>query len=207
MSQIYWYEKDRARRGCSCLFLDRDGVIVEEVNYLHRREDVRILPGSRELIKAAQDHGWAIGLITNQAGIGRGYYDWSAFSAVQEEIVAQLDAGPTPFDFVAACASHPEAANPFHRVENHSWRKPNTGMLQMAAKALELDIEASALIGDQLSDIRAAVSAQLGHVFHIGTGHGHEQRADVRAFLKDQAISATFVETLFEVQTQFGWQS
>jgi D-glycero-D-manno-heptose 1,7-bisphosphate phosphatase len=207
MSQIYWFEKDKAQRQCPCLFLDRDGVIVEEVNYLHRREDVRILPGASELIKSAQRQGWAVGLVTNQAGIGRGYYDWSAFSDVQDEIVSRLGAGPAPFDFVAACASHPEAVDPFHRIENHSWRKPNIGMLLTAANALELDLKASALIGDALSDIRAAATAQVGHIFHIGTGHGHEQRASVAAFMKEQAIAVTCVETLFDVRSQLGWAS
>lgn len=207
MSQVYWFEKDKARRGGPCLFLDRDGVIVEEVNYLHRREDVRVLAGAPELIYAAQQHGWAVGLITNQAGIGRGYYDWAAFGVVQEEIVARLGAGETPFDFVAACASHPDATDPFLRIENHSWRKPNAGMLQMAAGALDLNLKASVLIGDQLSDVRAAASVQMGGVFHVGTGHGHEQRADVVAFVKDQAISVTFVEDLFEVRHLLGWSS
>jgi D-glycero-D-manno-heptose 1,7-bisphosphate phosphatase len=207
MSQVYWFEKDKARRGCPCLFLDRDGVIVEEVNYLHRREDVRILPGAAELIDAARRRGWAVGLITNQSGIGRGYYDWTAFSAVQDEIVARLGADAAPFDFVAACASHPEATDPFHRIENHSWRKPNAGMLRMAAGALDLDLKASALIGDQLSDIRAAASVAIGCIFQVGTGHGHEQRAAVEAFQKDQAISVTFVEDLFEVRSHLGWTS
>lgn len=113
MSQVYWFEKDKARRGCPCLFLDRDGVIVEEVDYLCRREDVRILNGAAELIDSARLRGWAIGLISNQAGIARGYYDWAAFGIVQEEVVERLGMGPSPFDFVVACASHPDAVDLF----------------------------------------------------------------------------------------------
>ncbi len=207
MSQIYWFEKDKARRGCPCLFLDRDGVIVEEVHFLQRREDVRLLPGAAELIGAARRHGWAVGLITNQSGIGRGYYDWATFGAVQDELVMRLGLGSDPFDFVAACASHPEAADPFHRIENHSWRKPNAGMLHMAANALDLDLKASALVGDQLSDLRAAAAVQMAHLFHVSTGHGQKQRADVEAFAKERALSIGFADDLFQVCSKLGWSS
>jgi D-glycero-D-manno-heptose 1,7-bisphosphate phosphatase len=189
MSQVYWFEKDKARRGCPCLFLDRDGVIVEEVNYLHRIEDVRILPGAAELICAAHQHGWSVGLITNQGGIGRGYYDWTAFSAVHQEIVTQLGAGDAPFD----------------RVKSHSWRKPNTGMLQAAAAALDLDLKASALVGDHLNDLRAAARIGLPLLFHVRTGHGHEQREKVEEFMKDPEVSVALVENLAEVKSQLGW--
>lgn len=205
MSQVYWFEKDGARRGGPCLFLDRDGVVVQEVSYLHRREDVRILDGAVELIDSARRRGWAVGLVTNQAGIGRGYYDWPAFSGVQDEIVARLDLGPSPFDFVAACASHPEAADPFHRIENHSWRKPNAGMLRMAACALDLDLPSSVLVGDQLCDIRAAASAQVERVFHVGTGHGCEQRAAIEAFARDHGFPVISVANLAEVRSYLGW--
>jgi D-glycero-D-manno-heptose 1,7-bisphosphate phosphatase len=205
MSQVYWFEKDKARRGCPCLFLDRDGVIVEEVNYLHRIEDVRILPGAAELICAAHQHGWSVGLITNQGGIGRGYYDWTAFSAVHQEIVTQLGAGDAPFDFIAACAAHPEAPDVYYRVKSHSWRKPNTGMLQAAAAALDLDLKASALVGDHLNDLRAAARIGLPLLFHVRTGHGHEQREKVEEFMKDPEVSVALVENLAEVKSQLGW--
>ncbi|MGB8277636.1 MAG: HAD-IIIA family hydrolase [Methylovirgula sp.] len=207
MSQVYWFEKDKARRGCPCLFLDRDGVIVEEVDYLCRREDVRILNGAAELIDSARLRGWAIGLISNQAGIARGYYDWAAFGIVQEEVVERLGMGPSPFDFVVACASHPDAVDLFHRIENHSCRKPNAGMLRMAAAAMDLDLKSSVFVGDQLSDIRAAGSAQVERVFHVRTGHGHEQRADVEAFVRAQAMPVILVEDLVEVRSHLGWSS
>jgi D-glycero-D-manno-heptose 1,7-bisphosphate phosphatase len=205
MSQVYWFEKDKACRGCPCLFLDRDGVIVEEVNYLHRVEDVHILPGAAELISAAHEHGWGVGLITNQGGIGRGYYDWAAFSAVQDEIVKCLSAGAAPFDFVAACAAHPESADPYYHVQNHSWRKPNTGMLQAAAAALDLNLKASALVGDHLNDLRAAARIGLPRLFHVRTGHGDEQREKVAEFMKDPEVCVSLVENLIEVKAQLGW--
>lgn len=207
MSQVYWFEKDSARRGCPCLFLDRDGVIVEEVNYLHQREDVRVLAGAAELIGAATRQGWAVGLMTNQAGIGRGYYNWAAFSAVQEEIVSRLGLGPWPFDFVAACASHPEATDPFYRIENHSWRKPHVGMLRTAAFALDLDLASSALVGDQLCDVQAGATAEIGRIFHLATGHGGEQRNAVEVFAREQRLPVTAVANLVEVLAHLDWPS
>lgn len=202
MSQVYWFEKSNARRACPCLFLDRDGVIVEEVEYLHRPEDVCLLAGARKLIQSAHDLGWAVGVITNQAGVGRGYYDWTDFRRVQDEIAIRLDLGPEPFDFVAACASHPEAASAFQRVENHSWRKPNVGMILMASQALDLDLEASALVGDQLCDVRAAATAQIGRIFHIRTGHGAAHRSEIAAFAKEKQLSVITVNELADVVSQ-----
>jgi D-glycero-D-manno-heptose 1,7-bisphosphate phosphatase len=205
MSQIYWFQRENAARGCPCLFLDRDGVVVEEVNYLHRVEDVHILGGAAGLISSARARGWAVGLITNQAGIGRGYYDWTAFNIVHDEIVARLGAGPEPFDFVAACGAHPEAVSPFHRIANHSWRKPNAGMITMAANALNLDLAASALIGDQLSDLHAGAAAHVGRILHVKTGHGDLQTKEVAAFAAAHPGSVGLVADLTEARSYLGW--
>lgn len=202
MSQVYWFEKDAARRSCPCLFLDRDGVIVEEVRYLHRRGDVRLLAGAGAIITAARAHGFAVGLVTNQAGIGRGYYDWAAFAAVQDEIMSRLELGPEPFDFVAACASHPEAVDRFHRVTDHSWRKPNPGMLRMAVAALDLDLAGSLLVGDASSDIEAGLAAGIGRLIHVRTGHGAEQRHTVEALCHPAVHCA---EDLTEARAYAGW--
>ena len=69
------------------LFLDRDGVIVEEVLYLHRVEEVALLPGAAEAIAAANQRGWLVVVVTNQAGIAHGYYGWKEFQAVQEALL------------------------------------------------------------------------------------------------------------------------
>lgn len=179
MSQIFWRQRAGARTHAPCLFLDRDGVVVEEVGYLHRAEDVRLLPGAAEVIAAARERGWAVGLVTNQAGVGRGYYDWTAFAAVQAVIAEQLGLGPEPFDFVAACGAHPEAAHDHLRIADHPWRKPNPGMLLMAAQALSLDMPASIMVGDQLTDLQAGLAAGVGRVAHVLTGHGAEAREGV----------------------------
>lgn len=183
MSQIFWRQHAQARRGGPCLFLDRDGVLVREVGYLHEVDKVEVLAGAPELVRQARSRGFIVGVITNQAGVGRGFYDWSAFEAVQAELERRLgQAGqPLAFDFVAACGAHPQASHDHMRIEAHPWRKPAPGMLTMAAQALEIDMAASVLIGDQASDIAAGLAAGVGRCVHVFTGHGHDNREAVRA--------------------------
>lgn len=197
MSQIFWRQRADARTHVPCLFLDRDGVVVEEVGYLHRAEDVRILPGASEAIASARGQGWAVGLVTNQAGVGRGYYDWPAFAAVQSVIAEHLGLGSEPFDFVAACGTHPQAAHDHLRIADHSWRKPNPGMLKMAADTLSIDMSASILVGDQLTDMQAGFSGGVGRLVHVRSGHGSTSRAAVEAYSAGLGSSAvSFIDGL-----------
>ena len=183
MHQTFWWRAAAARFNAPCLFLDRDGVLVEEVGYLHRPHDVRILPGAVEAIMAARANGWAVGLVTNQSGVGRGYYDWESFIAVQNTITERLGLGHGVFDFVAACGTHPCAAVSELRIRDHPWRKPNPGMLLAAAEALSLDLPTSAMVGDQLTDVQAGLAAGVGTVIHVATGRGLSERGQVAALL------------------------
>ena len=206
MNQTFWYERPNAPSNCPCLFLDRDGVVVDEVNYLHRPADVRLLPGARDAIILARSRGFAVGLVTNQAGIGRGYYDWQAFEAVQHKITELVDCGHDAFDFVAGCGAHAEAAIPLLRVAAHSWRKPNPGMMITAAACLGLDLAASIMVGDQISDIQAANAAGIGRMFHVATGHGARQRAAVALYEPSPPATLTLIDDLDGVATALGWR-
>ena len=157
--------------GRPALFLDRDGVIVEEVNYLHRPEDVSLIPGAIEVIRRANDLNIPIIIVTNQAGIGRRYYDWRHFAAVQEKILAVLNNAQARVDAVFACPHHPDARGPyFHK--NHPWRKPNSGMLVIAELLMEIILPKSWIIGDRSSDIHAGSNAGCAGGIHLRTGHG-----------------------------------
>jgi D-glycero-D-manno-heptose 1,7-bisphosphate phosphatase len=164
------------------LFLDRDGVLVEEVDYLGRVEDVRLLAGVADLLEHARSRGFMVGVVTNQAGIGRGYYSWADFEAVQAEIARQIGAGDAPFDFIAASGCHPEAVAPELRVDGHPWRKPQPGMLLHAADALGLDLSRSVMVGDHVTDMQAGAAAGVDTLAHLRTGHGRRLRPDVEAF-------------------------
>ena len=104
--QLLRPDKAASLHGRPALFLDRDGVLVEETGYLHRAEEARLIPGATAAVAAAAHAGRPVVLITNQAGIGRGYYGWAEFQAVQERITADLAAGGAAFDMVLACPFH-----------------------------------------------------------------------------------------------------
>ena len=96
---------------------------------------------------------------------------------MQEELDRRL--GGLEFDFVAACGAHPEAIIPEQRIEAHPWRKPAPGMLLAAAAALRIDMGNSVFVGDQVTDVQAAMSAHVGRAVHVLTGHGPRNRDDV----------------------------
>lgn len=148
------------------LFLDRDGVIVEETHYLSRVVDVVLIEGAGTIVADANRRGVPVVVVTNQAGIGRGYYDWEAFAAVEEEIAQQLARCDARIDAAFACGFYPE----------HPGRKPNPGMLLAAARMLNLDLARSWIVGDHASDIEAGANAGLRGGLHLLTGHGAGQR-------------------------------
>ena len=161
-----------ARR--SALFLDRDGVIVEEVDHLRRAEDVRLIDGAAAVIATANRRGIPVVLITNQSGIGQGLFGWDAFIAVQTRILADLAAEGAFVDGVFACPHHPKALPPYDHPD-HPARKPNPGMLLAAAERLPLDLAQSWIIGDRTRDLAAGRSAGLAGGLMVSTGYGDQQ--------------------------------
>jgi len=162
------------------LFLDRDGVVVEEADYLSRVADLSVIAGAAETIAQANARGVPVVLVTNQAGIGRGYYTWSEFATVQTELAKRLASQKAHFDAVYACAHHPEGQGVFAHP-NHPARKPNPGMIQRAAAALSLDLTQSWLVGDKAIDIAAAKNAGLAGAMLALTGYGMKERAEAEA--------------------------
>ncbi len=176
-----WREVRRAPTGAAprpALFLDRDGVIVEEVDYLHRVADVRLVPGAARVIAAANALELPVVVVTNQAGIGRGHYGWDEFAAVQARILSDLERAGAALDMVLACPFHPEGTGAY-RVANHPARKPRPGMFLEAARALSLDMARSWVVGDRLIDLEAGRAAGLAGGLHVLTGHGARERPDL----------------------------
>ena len=145
-SQVLNRAQGEGRR--AALFLDRDGVVVEEVHYLHKPEDVRFLDGAISLIAKANSQGVPVILITNQAGIARGRFQWPNFIAVQEKINDDLAEDGAFLNAVFACPHHGDGKPPFDTAD-HPWRKPNPGMLQAAAERLPVELSKSWMIAKQ----------------------------------------------------------
>ena len=163
-----WCEQVTGARSWSAgragLFLDRDGVILQPIPYLHKASDTLLIDGATEVIRACNRRGVPVILVTNQSGVGRGMYSWSEFQEVQNELSRQLEKGGACLDLVLACAYHGEGNGEF-RVAQHQWRKPRPGMIHEAARILQIDVSRSWIVGDQASDIEAGrVSGLAGGV-------------------------------------------
>ncbi len=140
------------------LFLDRDGVINIDHGYVHRPEQVTFCDGIFELVAAARAVNMAVVVVTNQAGIGRGLYTEADFAALCDWMRARFAEAGAPLDRIYHCPYHPEHGVGLYRRES-DWRKPRPGMLLQAALDLNLDLPASVLVGDNETDIQAAMAA------------------------------------------------
>ena len=157
------------------LFLDRDGVLVEEVGYLRRAQDVSLAPGAARLVAAANRAGMPVVVVTNQSGVAREYFGWSDFEAVQAEIARRLAQAGARLDAVFACGAHACGQGPLG-VADHPWRKPRPGMLLAARDVMSVDLARSVIVGDRAQDLAAGRAAGLGSGVHLATGHGAEDQ-------------------------------
>jgi D-glycero-D-manno-heptose 1,7-bisphosphate phosphatase len=142
------------------LFIDRDGVINRDDGYTFRIEDFHLLPGVVDLLRRFSDAGFAIVVITNQAGIARGYYSEAEFQALTKHMIGVLSRHGVEIGGVYHCPHHPEGTIPTLAIACDC-RKPAPGMLIRAAAEMHLDLGASWLIGDKQSDIEAGLRAGL----------------------------------------------
>ena len=152
------------RARAKALFLDRDGVINQEVGYLHAKEQVRWVEGIFDLCRMAAERGYKLVVVTNQAGIARGYYSEAQFQELMEWMRGEFESRGLKLDAVYYCPFHPEQGVGAYKRE-HEDRKPGDGMLRRAARDLRLDLCSSVMVGDRCSDVAAAQSAGLRQVF------------------------------------------
>lgn len=142
------------------IFLDRDGVVNVEKNYVHRIEDFEFMEGIFELCALAQRLNFRIFIITNQAGIGRGYYTIDDFERLTTWMLAQFKARGIRIEKVYYCPYHPVAGVGEYRKSSFE-RKPNPGMILNAKKEFDLDLSQSILVGDKDSDLEAGKAAGI----------------------------------------------
>lgn len=142
------------------VFLDRDGTLMEEVDYCRRPEDVRVFPGVADALRSMRDAGWLAILITNQSGIGRGYFSQAEYEAVHAEFLHQID---FQLDGAYFCPDAPPMESPR--------RKPNPGMIFEAMRDFPIDPKQSWMIGDKSADIGCARAAGLRAAL-VRTGYG-----------------------------------
>jgi D-glycero-D-manno-heptose 1,7-bisphosphate phosphatase len=160
-------------------FLDRDGTINVEVEYLSEPEQIVLLPGAAAAIARLNRAGIVVVVVTNQAGVARGYFPESRVAQIHARLDELLEAEGARIDRYYYCPHHPTAGLGAYRVECDC-RKPKPGMLLAAAKELDLDLARSVLIGDKLLDLEAARQAGCEGIL-VRTGYGAELECRIDA--------------------------
>jgi D-glycero-D-manno-heptose 1,7-bisphosphate phosphatase len=146
----------------SALFLDRDGVINVDRGYIHRPDQFEFVPGIFELARFwTNELRRLIVVVSNQSGIGRGYFDEWAYEDLTRWMCDRFKAEHTAIARVYHCPYHPLHGIGQYR-RDHPWRKPNPGMILQAVSDLDLDPVQSAILGDNMSDIEAGAAAGIG---------------------------------------------
>lgn len=158
------------------VFLDRDGTINQEVSYLYRPRDLVLLPGAAEGIALLRREGFRLAVVTNQAGIARGYYTEEQMHRLHEYLNDQLKKQEAQIDFFYYCPHHP-----VHGIGEFKkkcrCRKPGIGMFQMAEKDLDVDKAHSYMIGDKRIDVQAGHNYGIPGIL-VSTGYGAQERAE-----------------------------
>jgi len=145
------------------VFFDRDGTLIHEAHYCSSPSQVRAIEGAAEALGKLSDAGFALVIVTNQSGIGRGYFTREDYDRVHEEVLWQLK----PAEITASYYDDSTPDRPSDR------RKPSTKMLEEAAREHGLDLARSWMVGDKTSDIECGRNAGLRTVL-VETGHGKD---------------------------------
>lgn len=152
------------------VFLDRDGTIIEEMGYINHFSRIRPLPEAIEAIKLFRDHGYKIVVLTNQAGVARGYFTEEALIEMNHYMLQQFESAGAKIDALYYCPHHPEGKVEKYRIDCNC-RKPKTGLIEKAINELNLTLEEAWMIGDRMSDIELAERAGIEAAYLL-TGYG-----------------------------------
>jgi D-glycero-D-manno-heptose 1,7-bisphosphate phosphatase len=165
------------------LFLDRDGVINIDKNYLYKIEDFEFVDGVFEVCRLYQDRGYKIIIVTNQSGIGRGYYTHGDFAKLTDWMIGEFKSNGVNILDVYYCPHTPD--------DECNCRKPKTGMIDKANEYYSIDYENSIMVGDKESDIQLAINAKLGKSILVRSGHTIDE-SDTKADIVVDSIKDLF---------------
>lgn len=155
------------------LFLDRDGTINREVDFLRSPEELELIPGSAEAIYEANRSGWRVVVITNQSGIARGLLTEHDLDSVHDALRQRLAEKNASLDRIYYCPHHPDFGEPPYRT-SCDCRKPATGMLARAANELDIDLSRSFVIGDRMIDVQTGNNGGVTSILVL-TGYGKDE--------------------------------
>jgi D-glycero-D-manno-heptose 1,7-bisphosphate phosphatase len=152
------------------VFIDRDGTISEEVGYINHPSRFRLFPYSASAIKLLNENGWLAIVVTNQAGVARGYFSEDMIQTVHAAMRKELEDGGAKLDAVYYCSHHPSVGEPPYRFDCDC-RKPKPGLIARAATDFNIDLSKSWMVGDRYSDIELARNAGVKSMF-VMSGYG-----------------------------------
>jgi D-glycero-D-manno-heptose 1,7-bisphosphate phosphatase len=155
------------------IFLDRDGTVNFEVDYLNSPENLQLLPDAAKAIHNANASGWKVFIITNQSGIARGLLTESDLTHIHDALQTQLRAEHAFLDAIYVCPHHPDFNQPCH------CRKPDIGMLLDASEKFQIDLTRSYVIGDKMIDVKTAHNCGA-HAILVLTGYGKQELENCR---------------------------
>ena len=157
----------------SGIFLDRDGTINEEVDFLTNPLDLRLIPGAADAIREANESGFKVFIITNQSGIARGLLTEERLGEIHAALVSKLAGHRAKIDAIYYCPHHPDFGQPPYRSECDC-RKPKTGMIDQAVRAFGIDVRKSFVIGDRMIDVQTGNNAGAASILVL-TGYGRSE--------------------------------
>ncbi|MFX0039502.1 MAG: D-glycero-beta-D-manno-heptose 1,7-bisphosphate 7-phosphatase [Promethearchaeota archaeon] len=160
------------------VFLDRDGVINKEVSYLSNSKDFRFIEDSIEALKILKQKGFLLIIITNQAGIARGYFTEGTLKTIHSKMNNRLKKEGLELDDIYYCPHHPDFTGPCN------CRKPNPGMILKAKLQHNIDLTKSYMVGDTLNDIQTGKAANCKTVLVL-TGYGKEEQKNISSVIPD----------------------
>lgn len=160
------------------VFLDRDGTINEEVSYLSRVAQLRLIDGAAEAIRTLKQAGFKVIVVTNQAGIARGYFSERKLQQIHTYLQQMLSARNATVDAIYYCPHHPQCGVHPYRV-CCTCRKPRPGMLQLAAREFDIDLSQSVVVGDKTTDLQSGFAVHSRGVL-VRTGYGRQSEQELR---------------------------
>lgn len=162
--------------GKPAVFLDRDGTLIDEMEFLVDPDRLRLIPGAAAAVRRLNQAQLPVVIISNQSMIARGLASERQLGLVHERLTAALAAEGAHLDGIYYCPHHPDIGEPPYRA-SCDCRKPLPGLLYQAAHDLDLDLEQSTMIGDSLRDLEAGAAAGCRTLILVRTGHGTAQEA------------------------------
>ncbi len=162
------------------IFLDRDGTIIEERHYLHRPDEVVVFPGAAAALRRLMDAGYQLFIITNQSGVGRGYFSLAEVERVHEHLLRELACEGVQFTEIYVAPEAPD--------QSSRGRKPSPQFLFDARDQFGIDLASSYVIGDKLIDLECGWNAGVQHSLLVRTGYGAKTEKEAAAKLESAVV-------------------